>query len=75
MSEPGKSPRGLRHPFWQAAVLLVVSYLLIRFGIASIPPLFGSESAPVPASVVLQFMVTALVGVPAFAMLLRRWTS
>ncbi len=76
MSEPGKSPRGLRHPFWQAAVLLVVSYLLIRFGIASIPPLFGVESAPVPASVVLQFMVTALVGVLLYVSADEtRWTQ
>ncbi|MDH3427957.1 MAG: hypothetical protein OEM23_05935, partial [Gemmatimonadota bacterium] len=59
MNEPG----GVRHPFWQAALLLVGSYLLFRFGISALPPLIGIESAPVPASVVLQFMATALVGV------------
>lgn len=63
MREPNSPPTGLRHPFWQAVLLLVGSYLLIRFGIAAIPPLLGVESAPVPASVVLQFMATALVGV------------
>ncbi len=76
MSPQGNAPRGLRHPFWQAAALLVVSYLLIRFGIAAIPPLFGVESAPVPASVVLQFMVTALVGVLLYVSADEtRWTQ
>ena len=53
----------LRHPFWQAVLLLVFSYLLFEFGIAYVPPIFGIRSAPVPNSVLLQFMVTALVGV------------
>ncbi|MFQ5888837.1 MAG: c-type cytochrome [Gemmatimonadota bacterium] len=57
-------PRGfLRHPFWQALLLLAASYLLFRYGIAYLPPLFGAASAPVPRSVVVQFMLTALVGV------------
>jgi mono/diheme cytochrome c family protein len=52
----------LRHPFWQTIVVLLVSYVLIKFGIAYIPPLFGIRSAPVPSSVVLQFMTIVVVG-------------
>lgn len=55
--------RGLKHPFWQAVVVLVASYLLFKYGIAYLPPLLGFPSAPVPSSVVLQFMAIALVGV------------
>jgi hypothetical protein len=53
----------LRHPFWQAVILLVVSYVVFKFGIALVPPLFGFASAPVPKSVLVQFMLTALVGI------------
>jgi len=53
----------LRHPFWQSALILAISYLLIRFGIPYLPPLFGLPSAPVPASVVLQYMLTILAGI------------
>lgn len=53
----------LRHPFWQAILLLVVAYLVFRFGIAYVPPIFGIASAPVPSSVVLEYMLTALVGI------------
>lgn len=52
----------LKHPFWMTLVLLVIAYGLIRFGIAFLPPLLGVRSALVPASVVLQYMVTVLVG-------------
>ena len=62
---PGRSRvrETLRHPFWQALIVLVASYLLVRFGIAYIPPLLGVHSAPVPRSVVLQYMLTILAGV------------
>jgi mono/diheme cytochrome c family protein len=53
----------LRHPFWQGVAVMMVAWLLIRFGIPYIPPLFGSHSAPVPSSVLFQYLVTALVGV------------
>jgi hypothetical protein len=53
----------LRHPFWQAIIVLVVAYLLFEFGIAYIPPLLGMRSAPAPASVVMQYLLTVLVGV------------
>ena len=63
MSTP--HPRGL-HPFWQAVLLLVLSYVLIRWGIQYLPPLIGMPSAPVPMSVVVQFMLIALVGILIF---------
>jgi mono/diheme cytochrome c family protein len=53
----------LRHPFWQAILLLVLAYLLFEFGIAYVPALFGIRSAPVPDSVLLQYMITVLVGI------------
>ncbi len=58
-----EQPRGLKHPFWQAMVLMVGAYLVFKYGIAYLPPLIGVPSAPVPSSVVLQFMVIAFVGV------------
>jgi mono/diheme cytochrome c family protein len=51
------------HPFWQAILLLFGAYALFKWGIAYIPPLFGIRSAPVPQSVVLQYTLTALVGI------------
>ena len=55
--------RWLEHPFWQAALILVVAYLLIDLGIPYLPPLVGIDSAPVPDSVLLQFLLTALAGI------------
>jgi mono/diheme cytochrome c family protein len=54
--------RLLGHPFWQTILVLIVAYVVIKFGIAWIPPLIGVRSAPAPSSVVLQYMVTAIVG-------------
>ena len=56
----------LRHPFWQAVILLVVAYALFTVGIAYLPPLLGAPSAPVPASVVTEYMFIAIVGVLIF---------
>ncbi|MEO6445152.1 MAG: cytochrome c [Gemmatimonadaceae bacterium] len=53
----------LGHPFWQAIVLLVVTYALFTLGIAYIPPLLGAPSAPVPSSVVVEYMFIAIVGI------------
>ncbi len=53
----------LRHPFSQAVGLLFVAYVVFEFGIAHVPPLLGAASAPVPDSVLLQYMLTALVGI------------
>ncbi|MGD8866630.1 MAG: cytochrome c [Gemmatimonadales bacterium] len=55
--------RYLRHPFGQAIGLLVLAYILFDFGITYVPPLFGIPSAPVPNSVLLQYLLTALVGI------------
>ena len=55
--------RFLKEPFGQAVVILVVAWILVEFGIPYIPPLLGVESAPVPGTVVLQYMLTVLVGV------------
>ena len=67
MSTPTPDTRhpttGIRHPFWQAVILLVVAYLLFKFGVQLLPPLLGMKSAPVPSTVVLQYMAVALVGV------------
>lgn len=53
----------LGHPFWQAVLLLVAAYLVFAFGVAYVPPLFGLTSAPVPKSVLAQYLLTALVGI------------
>lgn len=53
----------LRHPFWQAILVLIAAYVLFDLGIAYLPPLLGIDSAPVPGSVLIQYMLTVLVGV------------
>jgi hypothetical protein len=53
----------LKSPFGQAVVILVIAYLVVDFGIAWLPPLLGFPSAPVPNSVVFQYMLTVIVGV------------
>lgn len=50
--------RYARHPFWQAAAIVVVAFLVVEWGIPALP-----GSAIVPKSVVLQYMLTVLVGV------------
>lgn len=72
---PPTDPRGLKHPFWQAAALLAGSYLLFTVGIARIPPLLGIASAPVPNSVVVEFMAVAFVGILLYVSAdEERWT-
>jgi mono/diheme cytochrome c family protein len=56
----------LRHPFWQAVILLVVAYLAFTVGVQYVPPLFRLSSAPVPKSVVIQYMCIAIVGILIF---------
>ncbi len=58
-----KIRESLKHPFWQAVYLFFLAYLLFKYGIVFIPPLFGVRSAPVPSSVLFQYMVTAVVGI------------
>ena len=50
-------------PFGQAAVLLAAAYVLFEWGVGYALPALGVPSAPVPDSVIVQFMFTALVGV------------
>jgi mono/diheme cytochrome c family protein len=57
----------LAHPFWQAAVILLAAYLVIV--------VIGWASAPVPKTVVIQYMLTALVGVLVYVSdNEQRWT-
>ena len=58
MTRSPKVRRYLDHPFWQALGLLVLAYLVIVYGVPLLP-----GSSLVPSSVVLQYMVTVLVGV------------
>ncbi|MGQ0702724.1 MAG: c-type cytochrome [Gemmatimonadales bacterium] len=53
----------LRHPFWQAVALFAGSYLLFKYGLAYLPPLIGMKSAPVPRSVLVQYMLIAAAGI------------
>ncbi|MEE2899882.1 MAG: cytochrome c [Gemmatimonadota bacterium] len=53
----------MRTPFRQAVVILAVAYVLIEFGIPYIPPLLGFASAPIPNTVVLQYLLTVAVGI------------
>lgn len=53
----------LKEPFGQAVALLIAAYLLFKFGVRYLPPLVGIKSAPVPATVLLQYMAVALVGI------------
>jgi len=48
----------VKHPFWQAVAILALAFIAIEWGIPLLP-----GSAIVPASVVLQYMVTVLAGV------------
>lgn len=53
----------LSTPFRQAVAILAVAFALIEFGIPHIPPLFGIASAPIPNTVVVQYLVTIFVGI------------
>jgi mono/diheme cytochrome c family protein len=49
--------------FTRAVIVLVVAYVLIDFGIPYVPPLLGISSAPVPNTVVFQYLLTVIVGI------------
>ena len=55
---PPSVRRYTEHPFWQAVGILVLAYVVVVWGVPLLP-----GSAIVPKSVVLQYMVTVLVGV------------
>ena len=61
MSGPERVREWVGHPFWATALVLVLAYAAIRFGIPHVPPLFGVASAPVPSSVVLQYMLSVFL--------------
>ena len=58
MSFPPQVRRYTEHPFWQAVGILVLAYVVVVWVVPLLP-----GSALVPKSVVLQYMVTVLVGV------------
>ena len=58
-----RSTSRLSHPFWQALLLMVIAFLLVKFGVRFLPPLIGIKSAPVPATVVAQYLIIALAGI------------
>jgi mono/diheme cytochrome c family protein len=53
--------RLIRHPLAQLALVLIIAYLLFEFGLWLLPGLLGMRSAPIPNSVLLQYMATVLV--------------
>ena len=53
----------IRHPLGQAVWLMVLAYVLVVYGVQYLPPLFGIESAPVPKSIVFEYMALAAVGI------------
>ena len=55
--------RWLNTPFRQAVAILGFAYVVVDFGILYLPPLLGFPSAPVPNTVVLQYMLTVAVGI------------
>jgi len=58
MRRSSGSRRYIDHPFWQAMGILVLALVVIEFVIPALP-----GSSIVPKSVVLQYMLTVLVGV------------
>ena len=50
--------RYAEHPFWQAVGIMLLAYILVVWVVPLLP-----GSAIVPKSVVLQYMITVLVGV------------
>lgn len=53
--------RAFRHPLGQLVLVMVVAYIVFEFGLWLVPPLLGMSSAPVPNSVLLQYMATVFV--------------
>src|SRR5688572_5508850 len=49
--------------FARSVLVVLIAYLLIEFGIPYIPPLLGMPSAPVPNTVVFQYLLTVIVGI------------
>jgi mono/diheme cytochrome c family protein len=66
--------RFLRHPLGQFFIVLVVAYIVFDFGVWLLPDVLGMRSAPVPNSVLLQYMTTvAVAALLYFSASDRRW--
>lgn len=52
-----------KHPLGVSAIVMVAAFIVFEWGIPLIPPLLGMRSAPVPSSVLFQYMLTVAVGV------------
>jgi mono/diheme cytochrome c family protein len=52
-----------REPFAQGVLVMVLAWVFVRWGIPYLPPLVGISSAPVPGSVMLQYLLTVALGV------------
>ena len=55
--------RLLKQPFWQGAIVIAIAYVVFKYLIGYALPIIGVSSAPVPSSVILQYMLTVFVGV------------
>lgn len=55
--------RRLGHPFWGSLAVLVSAWAFVVWGVPYLPPLVGVDSAPVPSSVVWQYMLTVTLAV------------
>lgn len=53
--------RAIRHPLGQLVLVLLVAYVVFEFGVWLVPPLLGVASAPVPNSVLIQYLATVFV--------------
>lgn len=52
-----------KHPLGVSAIVMVAAFIVFKWGIPLVPPLVGVRSAPVPSSVLFQYMLTVAVGV------------
>ncbi len=52
----------LKHPFWQGLLVLALAYVTFEYVIGYALPALGVASAPVPNTVIMQYMLTVLVG-------------
>lgn len=62
MSQRKGLPFWPRHPFWQGVALTLGAYLIFDWGIPALRYV-GIPSAPVPNSVLVEFMFIALIGI------------
>lgn len=63
MNDFRRAASRLKHPFWGSLAVVALSYVVVVYGIPHVPPLVGVPSAPVPRSVVWQYMLSVLLGV------------